>query len=92
MKIRYAGARHAGLTEDKVAAINDDTSALLNPRDRAAVRFAEKLAVDHHKVDDELWSELRRHFSESELIELAVHTTLFIGLGRFNEIIGLEPA
>lgn len=92
MKIRYAGARHAGLTEDKVAAINDETSPLLTPRERAAVRFAEKLAVDHHKVDDELWSELRGQFSESEIIELAVHTTLFIGLGRFNEVIGLDPA
>jgi len=80
------------LTEDKVAAINDEASPLLTPRERAAVRFAEKLAVDHHKVDDELWSELRRHFSERELIELAVHTTLFIGLGRFNEVIGLDPA
>ena len=56
------------------------------------MRFADKLAVDHHKVDDELWSDLRRHFSESELIELAVHTTLYIGLGRFNEVIGLDPA
>lgn len=43
-------------------------------------------------MDDELWSELRQHFSESEIIELAVHTTLFIGLGRFNEVIGLDPA
>ena len=73
-------------------AINDETSSLLNPRERAAVRFAEKLAVDHHKVDDALWAELREQFSESELIELAMHTTLFIGLGRFNEVIGLDPA
>jgi alkylhydroperoxidase family enzyme len=92
MTIRYAGARHAGLTEDKVAAINDETSPLLTPRERAAVRFAEKLAVDHHKVDDALWAELRAQFSESEVIELAMHTTLFIGLGRFNEVIGLELA
>ena len=48
--------------------------------------------MDHHKIDDEQWSELRHHFSESELIELAMHTTLFIGLGRFNEVIGLDPA
>jgi alkylhydroperoxidase family enzyme len=92
MKIRYAGARHAGLTEDKVQAINDETSPLLSPRERAAVRFAERLAVDHHKVDDALWAELRVQFSEAELIELAMHTTLFIGLGRFNEVIGLDPA
>ena len=37
-----------------------------------------------------MWSELRSVFSESEIIELAVHTTLYIGLGRFNEVIGLE--
>ena len=73
-------------------AINDETSTLLSPRERAAVRFAEKLAVDHQKVDDALWAELRQQFSESELIELAMHTTLFIGLGRFNEVIGLDPA
>lgn len=90
--MRYAGARHAGLTEAKVAAINDPISSLISPRERAAIEFAEKLAVDHQKVDDALWSELRQHFSEAEIIELVMHTTLFIGLGRFNEIVGLDPA
>ncbi len=89
--MRYAGARHAGATEAKIAAIDDDSSDLLSARERAAIRFAEKLAVDHHKVDDTLWAEMRRHFSEAEIIELVAHTTLFIGFGRFNEIVGLEP-
>ena len=89
--MRYAGARHAGLTEAKIAAIDDESSELLSARERAAVRFAEKLAVDHHKVDDGLWAELRGQFSEAEIIELVAHTTLFIGLGRFNDIIRLEP-
>ena len=88
--MRYAGARHAGLTEAKIAAIDDESSDVLSARERAAVRFAEKLAVDHHKVDDALWAELRRHCSEAEVIELVAHTTLFIGFGRFNEIVGLE--
>ena len=79
------------MTEAKIAAIDDDSSDLLSPRERAAIRFAEKVAVDHHKVDEALWSELRRHFSEAEVIELVAHTTLYIGLGRFNDIIGLEP-
>ena len=90
--MRYAGARHAGATEAKIAAIDDERSDLLSPRERVAIRFAEKLAVDHHKVDDTLWAELRRHSSEAEIIELAAHTTLFIGFGRFNEIVGLDPA
>ena len=90
--MRYAGARHAGATEAKIAAIDDESSDLLSPRERVAIRFAEKLAVDHHKVDDTLWAELSRHFSEAEIIELAAHMTLFIGFGRFNEIVGLDPA
>ena len=90
--MRYAGARHAGATEAKIAAINDESSDLLTPRERAAIRFAEKLAVDHQKIDDALWSELRREFSEPELIELVAHTTLYIGFGRFNEIVGVDPA
>jgi hypothetical protein len=48
--------------------------------------------VDHQKVDDALWAEMRREFTEAEIIELVAHTTLFIGFGRFNEIVGLDPA
>ena len=63
----------------------------MSPRERAALRFAEKLAVDHHKVDDALWSELRQRFSEAEIIELVAHTTLYIGFGRLNTILGIDP-
>jgi hypothetical protein len=33
-----------------------------------------------------------RHFSEAEIIELVAHTSLHIGFGRFDEIVGLDPA
>ena len=75
-----------------IDAVDDETSDLLSPRERAAIRFAEKLAVDHHKVDDALWSELRAHFSGAEIVELVAHATLYIGFGRFNEIVGVDPA
>jgi alkylhydroperoxidase family enzyme len=92
MKARYAGARHAGATEEKIAAIEDETSPLISPRERAAIQYADKLATDHRNIGDAQWAELRRHFSEAEIIELTVHVTLYIGLGRFNEVIGLDPA
>ena len=79
------------MTEAKVAAINDESSDLLSARERAALRYVELLAVDHHKVDDRAWAELRAQFSEAEVIELTMHATLYIGLGRFNEVIGLDP-
>ena len=43
-------------------------------------------------MDDALWSDVRHHLSEAEVIELVAHTTLYIGFGRFNEIVGLDPA
>ena len=96
----YRSAAHSYATDadlEKIAALNDEISGggagdLLTPRERAAVRFAEKLAVDHQKVDDALWAEVRAQFSEAEVIELVAHTTLYIGWGRFNEIVGIEPA
>ena len=49
------------------------------------------MAADHHRVDDAVFAELRRHFSEAEIVELGVSTALFIGLGRFNTILGVDP-
>src|SRR5215470_8460954 len=41
MTVRYAGARQAGLTEDKIAALDDLDSNLFSPRERAALRRAD---------------------------------------------------
>jgi alkylhydroperoxidase family enzyme len=91
MTVRYAGARQAGLTEVKIAALDDLASDLFSARERAALAFAELMATDHHKVDDGVFAELRRHFSEAEIVELGVSTALFTGFGRFNAILGIDP-
>ena len=46
--------------------------------------------MDHNKADDALWAEVRAQFSEAEVIELVAHATLYIGFGRFNEIVGID--
>ena len=79
------------MTEVKIAALDDLGSELFSPRERAALRFAELMASDHHQIDDALFTELRRHFSEAEIVELGVSTALFVGLGRFNAVIGIDP-
>jgi alkylhydroperoxidase family enzyme len=91
MSVRYAGARHAGLSEAKVTALDDLDSGVFTPRERAALRFAELMAVDHHKIDDAMFAELRRHFTEAEVVELGVAAALNLGLGRLTAILGVEP-
>ena len=92
MTVRYAGARQAGLTEVKIAALDDLDSELFSPRERAALTYAELMATDHHKIDDGVFAQLRRHFSEAEIVELGVATALFVGFGRFNAVLGIDPA
>src|SRR3989442_1171322 len=88
MKVRYAGARQAGLTEVKIPALGNLASDLFTPRERAALKFAELMASDHHKVDDGVFADLKRHFSDAEIVELGVSTALFTGFGRFNAVAG----
>jgi alkylhydroperoxidase family enzyme len=91
MTVRYAGARQAGLTEEKIAALDDPTSGVFTPRERAAIRFAELMAVDHRSVDDAFFEELRRHFTDAEVVELGVAIALNLGLGRLNAMLAIEP-
>ncbi len=49
------------------------------------------MASDHHQIDDAVFAELRRHFSDAEIVELGVSTALFVGFGRFNAVIGIDP-
>ena len=49
------------------------------------------MTLDPHGVDDEVWSELRRHFDEGEIIELAAAIGLFNYFNRFNDALKMEP-
>jgi alkylhydroperoxidase family enzyme len=46
---------------------------------------------DAHTVDDELWSELRRHYDEGQVVELAAAIGMFNYFNRFNDALRMEP-
>ena len=91
MTVRYAGARQAGLTEEKIASRHDESSARFSAPERVALRFAELMAVDHLKIDDALFAELRGRVTGAEIVEFGVSIGLFLGLGRFNAVPGIDP-
>ncbi len=61
----------------------------LNDAERAAVRFGELLATDHHQIDDEMFVELAEHYSAAEITELALKVGTFVGFGRLGAAIRL---
>jgi alkylhydroperoxidase family enzyme len=60
-----------GLSDDEIAAIRDGTLGGFVPPEAALLRMADAMAQTPANVSDELYAELRRHFSEEQLIELA---------------------
>jgi len=78
------------MTEEMVAALADFEKGDFTPRETLALRFAVAMAADHHKLDDAFFGELRRQFTDAEIIELGMVTGQFIGFGRLIAALDLE--
>ena len=46
------------------------------------MRFAEKVATDHRSVDAAFKAELRKHFSDAQIVELGMMIGQYISFGR----------
>jgi len=85
-------ARRHGWSEDQIKNLADfEKRDDFTAAEKAALRLAERMTRDGHAVDDELWAELRRHFNEGEVIELAAAIGLFNYFNRFNDALRMEP-
>ena len=85
MSVRYQSAIDDGLTEDAVCSLEQPAQAEdLSAAERGAVRFADLFATNHLAIDDAVYDELRRYFSEDELVELGVHCAYALGMGRLT--------
>lgn len=79
------------LPEDEAVGVDDyEEDGAYTPRERAAIRLAETMAVDHFSIDDATIRELREHFDEAELLELMMMAGQYIGFGRLLAILQLE--
>jgi AhpD family alkylhydroperoxidase len=83
--VRSNLAKAEGLTEDMIGALLGDyyTSKYFTAREKAALRYAELFKQGEHAIDrDEVYDELKRHFSEQEIIELGLLCGMTDGVGK----------
>jgi hypothetical protein len=66
-------------------------AAGLDERQRAALGWAEAIAVNPELADDELWRRLHEQFSEPELVELGYCMALLRGQIQWLRTLGLPP-
>jgi alkylhydroperoxidase family enzyme len=75
-----------GLTDEEIIAIREGKSDGFAPPEAALLRMADAMADTPSNVSDELYAELRQHFSEEQLIELAASAARENFRARFNRV------
>jgi len=80
-----------GATEDLVAKLADYEHSDLSERTKAALRLADRLTGDNPAVDEPFYDELRRHFSDDQILDLGMTITFASGWQRFIEAFGIVP-
>ncbi len=81
----------AGADEEKVRQVPEwRESSLFSDVERAALEYAERMTITGEKVTDELWTRLRAHFSEAQMVELTAAVALENFRSKFNVPLGVE--
>ncbi len=55
-----------------------------------AIEYADRLATDHHHMDDAFFDRLKSVYSDEQVLELGMMIGQFIGFGRLLMVLDLE--
>ena len=75
-----------GYSDEEIDAIREGKFDQFEPHEIALLRMADAVADTPANVSDELYAELRRHFSEEQLIELAASAAQENFRARYNRV------
>jgi alkylhydroperoxidase family enzyme len=57
--------------------------------ERVAIEYAEKFASDHLALDDEFFGRMHRHFTDEEIMEIAVSVGCWLMMGRITMVMNV---
>ena len=76
---------------DKVAGVvNWRDSTLFSPTERLALEYAERITYTDRSVDDAFFAELKKHFSEPQVVELTAAVALENFRSKYTVPLGVE--
>ena len=87
-------AKQLGVGDEALSGLKDPTHHPFPPDQKAALLFADAMTSGPGQVPDPIYAELRRHFSEAQIVEIATVVGLFNYFNRFNNALhmGITPA
>jgi len=75
---------------EKVAEVlNWRDSKLFSPAERVALEYAERVTYTDRQVDDALFAELKKHFTEAQIVELTAAIAMENFRSKFNPPLGI---
>ena len=77
--LRSNKAREMGLTEEQIDAGSGDyeDSEFFTEAEKVALRYADQMFLDSNKVDAAFYDELKKHYSEPEIMEIGAFIAVF---------------
>ena len=58
--------------------------------ERIAIEYAEKFALEHHALDDAFFARMREHYSDEEIMEIAVCVGTWLMMGRITMVMDVD--
>lgn len=83
-------AKQLGVDDAALAGLQDPARHPFPPDQKAALRFADAMTDGPGHVPDEVYDELKRHWSEPQIVEIACVIGLFNYFNRFNNALHVE--
>ena len=84
-------AARVGISAEKENALWEfETSTLFSAAERAALRVAQGAAQVPNAVTDADFAELKKHYSEAQIVDIVAVISLFGFLNRFNDTMATE--
>jgi len=90
MQHHLASSKRAGLTPDDWAALKNGDYSRYEEKEQAALRHAEKLTREAYSVNDQDFVELKKHFSDAEIVDLHMLAGLVNLTNRVTDPLGLD--
>ena len=85
-----ASSKRVGLTSEDWSALRAGNYSRFSAKERAALTYVEKLTRAPHEISDADFDELKKHFSDAEIVDLHSLTGLANLTNRFTDPLGLE--
>jgi len=86
-------SRRLGISDEKVADLKGDlynSSPHFTEAERCILDLTMQIREDANRVSDALWSRMREHWSEAQLVEMVYVITIYIMVSKFGDALHVE--